>query len=96
VSAYTSNAPGVDAVEFRTATNIPFVAANRFVTFSVDVAAVNCGVSAPLLQFHLIDQNATSTPAGVQINGCSSASSQGRRPGPPMVTVSRSAPAVRK
>jgi hypothetical protein len=41
-SAYTSADPGAPFVEFATVNNIPFVARDRFVTFSVKVAAVNC------------------------------------------------------
>ncbi|WP_163265819.1 DUF7507 domain-containing protein, partial [Chelativorans alearense] len=72
VSAYTSNSPGAGLVEFETATNIAFPADNRFVSFSVDVAAINCGVSAPLLQFSLVDDANTAIPAGSQINACTS------------------------
>ncbi|SDO68656.1 conserved repeat domain-containing protein/fimbrial isopeptide formation D2 domain-containing protein [Nakamurella panacisegetis] len=69
-TAYTSGDPGAPKVEFQTATNIPFVATNRFLTFSVDVAANNCFASAPLLQFSLLDSVGTAFPAGSQIDGC--------------------------
>ncbi|MBN8885123.1 MAG: DUF11 domain-containing protein [Rudaea sp.] len=71
VSAFTSGDPGAGKVEFQTATNIPFVANNRFVTFSVDVAAVNCFAAHPLLQFYLLDGSGNPTAAGAQIDGCS-------------------------
>ena len=72
VSAFTAGNPGAGLVEFQTATNIAFATSNRFVAFSVDVAAVNCGVSAPLLQFSLLDGGGAATPAGSQINACTS------------------------
>ncbi|KXF75793.1 hypothetical protein ATN84_17660 [Paramesorhizobium deserti] len=73
VSAYTAGNPGVGNVEFQTATNISFPTSNRFLSFSVDVAAINCGASAPLLQFSLVDEGGNATPAGSQINACTSA-----------------------
>ena len=72
VSAYTAGNPGAGNVEFQTATNIPFATSNRFVSFSVDVSALNCGASAPLLQFLLVDDADNAIPAGSQINACSS------------------------
>jgi uncharacterized repeat protein (TIGR01451 family)/LPXTG-motif cell wall-anchored protein len=74
VSAYTANNPGADRVEFATATPVTLPAATgRFVTFSVDVAAVNCPpvASAPLLDFSLVDGGGTATPVGDTINPCS-------------------------
>lgn len=72
-TAYTSApAPGVGKVEFQTAANIPFTATNRFITFSVDVAAINCTVSAPLLQFSLLNSAGTATNVGSVINACTS------------------------
>ncbi|MDQ0996111.1 putative repeat protein (TIGR01451 family) [Phyllobacterium ifriqiyense] len=76
VSAFTSGNPGAGLVEFQTATNIPFVTSNRFITFGVDVAAVNCQVSAPLLQFSLLNGSGGATPVGSQINACTSATTQ--------------------
>ncbi|WP_440409086.1 DUF7507 domain-containing protein [Neorhizobium petrolearium] len=76
VSAFTAGNPGAGLVEFRTATNIPFPTSNRFLSFSVDVAAVNCNVSAPLLQFSLVDDGGVATPAGSQINACASGATQ--------------------
>jgi uncharacterized repeat protein (TIGR01451 family) len=71
-TAFTANNPGAGRVEFQTATNVPFAAANRFISFSADVAAINCNVSAPLLQFQLLNEAGTATNAGTQVNGCSS------------------------
>ncbi|MFI5620538.1 hypothetical protein [Streptomyces sp. NPDC051567] len=54
VSAYTDGAnPGADKVEFQTVNPIAIPMTGRFITFSVDAAAVNCAVSAPLLKFYL-------------------------------------------
>jgi uncharacterized repeat protein (TIGR01451 family) len=58
-------------VEFQTVNPIPLPQTGRFLDFSVNVAAVNCAVSAPLLQFSLTN-GGTATPVGGQINGCSS------------------------
>ncbi|MEU0515993.1 DUF11 domain-containing protein [Amycolatopsis sp. NPDC006125] len=71
VSAMTSGNPGAPHVEFKTASNIPFSGSNRFVTFSVDVAAINCFANHPLLQFSLLDGAGTAIPVGSQIDGCS-------------------------
>jgi uncharacterized repeat protein (TIGR01451 family) len=58
VSAYTEGDPGVDLVQFETATPIPLAARNRFITFGVDAAETNCfgnlGNHA-LLKFYLVD-----------------------------------------
>ncbi|RWZ52711.1 DUF11 domain-containing protein [Labedella phragmitis] len=73
VAAYTENNPGANAVEFQTATNIPLASASgRFLTFSVDTAAVNCQVSAPQYQFAFLNEAGTATNIGGQINACSS------------------------
>jgi fimbrial isopeptide formation D2 family protein/uncharacterized repeat protein (TIGR01451 family) len=69
-TAFTAGNPGAGLVEFQTATNIPFTAANRFVSFSADVAAINCNVAVPLLQFQLLNDAGTATNAGSQVNGC--------------------------
>lgn len=73
VTAYTEGNPGVNATEFRTATNIPLASSSgRFLTFSVDTAAVNCQVSAPLYQFAFLDQAGTATNVGGVLNACTS------------------------
>ncbi len=70
VSAMTAGDPGAPHVEFKTASNIPFSGSNRFVTFSVDVATINCFANHPLLQFSLLNDAGTATPVGSQIDGC--------------------------
>jgi hypothetical protein len=71
VSAYTENNPGPNAVEFRTVGEVPLPTSSRFLTFQVNTAAVNCGVTAPMYQFSLTS-GATSTPVGGLTNACTS------------------------
>jgi uncharacterized repeat protein (TIGR01451 family) len=71
-TAFTSGNPGAGLVEFQTATNIPFTASNRFIAFSADVAAINCNVSAPQLQFQLLNDSGAATNAGSPVNACDS------------------------
>jgi uncharacterized repeat protein (TIGR01451 family) len=72
-TAYTAApAPGAGKVEFQTASNIPFTATNRFINFSVDVAAINCSSSSPQLQFSLLNSAGAATNVGAVINGCGS------------------------
>ena len=74
VAAYTENNPGVNAVEFQTVNNIPLAqSSGRFLTFSVDTAAVNCQVSAPSYQFAFLDEGGAATNVGGQLNACTSA-----------------------
>lgn len=75
VSAHTENDPGAGHVEFKTVSNIAFSGSNRYVAFSVDVAAVNCedaNTNPPLLQFAWLNESGESTPLGSQIDACSS------------------------
>lgn len=72
-SAYTAASPGAGLTEFQTATNIPFQASDRFITFSVDVAAINCASAAhPLLQFQLLNSLGAASDVGDQIDACTS------------------------
>lgn len=73
VSAYTENNPGANAVEFQTTSNIPLASASgRFLTFSVDASAQNCGASAPQYQFAFLNQAGTATNVGGVVNACTS------------------------
>ncbi|QHN62847.1 DUF7927 domain-containing protein [Curtobacterium flaccumfaciens] len=74
-TAYTAGDPGGGLVEFETATNVPFTARDRFITFSADVAAVNCNASAPQLQFQLLDATGAATNTGTAVNGCTGGTS---------------------
>ncbi|MBK1787222.1 DUF7933 domain-containing protein [Prauserella cavernicola] len=72
VTAYTEGDPGADLVEFETVAPVPLASENgRFLTFSVDTAAVNCAVSPPLYQFYLLDGD-DQAPVGGEINACTS------------------------
>ena len=67
VSAYTANpSPGANLIEFGTQAPIPVNVQNRFIGFSVNVAAINCFASTPLLNFYLVDngveRSANTTP----------------------------------
>ena len=75
VSAFTTNNPGDGKIEFQTAINIPLVISNRFITFRVDVSAVNCNQTHPSLQFSLLNDSGVAIPAGTQIDPCTSATS---------------------
>ncbi|WP_344751317.1 DUF7507 domain-containing protein [Gryllotalpicola koreensis] len=75
VTAYTEGNPGVNATEFQTVSNIPLASSSgRFLTFSVDTAAVNCPpvATAPLYQFAFLDQTGAATNVGGQLNACAS------------------------
>ena len=74
VAAYTEAAISpAGQVEFQTLNDIPLpTATGRYITFSVDTAALNCATSAaPLYQFSLL-VGGTATPIGGQLNACSS------------------------
>lgn len=76
VSAYTQANPGAGLVEFETVDNIDFLSPNRYVEFSVDIAALNCDVaSAPTIQFSALDSEGTATEIGGVVNGCASTTS---------------------
>ncbi|MBD8464701.1 DUF11 domain-containing protein [Plantibacter sp. CFBP 8798] len=73
VAAYTENNPGTNATEFQTVGNIPLASSSgRFLTFSVDTAAVNCQVSAPQYQFAFLNEAGTATNVGGLLNACTS------------------------
>ncbi|WP_338703296.1 LPXTG cell wall anchor domain-containing protein [Streptomyces sp. Q6] len=70
VTAFTAADPGANKVEFETAEPIPLTSRNRFITFSVDSAAMNCFAVGPSLKFFLMD-GATAIPASDRgINPC--------------------------
>lgn len=73
VSAFTEGNPGANQVQFETEQPIELPnASGRFLTFSVDAAAKNCGASAPLYQFSFLSEAGAATPVGGQINACTS------------------------
>ncbi|MFF0444986.1 hypothetical protein ACFYT4_00960 [Streptomyces sp. NPDC004609] len=83
VAAYTEGAnPGANLVEFQTVNPIPLASTNRFITFSVDVAAVNCNVSAPLLNFFLTGGGPDIPLTNAPINPCTDPRAQTFMVGP--------------
>ncbi|WP_320671901.1 DUF7933 domain-containing protein [Patulibacter defluvii] len=76
LAAFTAGNPGAGNVQLETVDMVPLAGAGRFLAFSVDSVAVNCGVSAPLYAFSLLNPDGA-TPAeqeiatGPAINGCS-------------------------
>ncbi|BAJ31773.1 MULTISPECIES: DUF11 domain-containing protein [Kitasatospora] len=70
VTAFTYNSPGANRVEFETVQPLPLPRTNRFLAFSVNSAATNCSVSAPQLNFFLLD-GPTAVPASAKpLNPC--------------------------
>ncbi len=55
VTAYTAGNPGAGKTQLETVQPVPVAATGRFLTFSVDAAAVNCFAAHPLLEFSLLD-----------------------------------------
>lgn len=55
VTAYTAGNPGAGKTQLETVQPVPVAANGRFLTFSVDAAAVNCFAAHPLLEFFLLD-----------------------------------------
>jgi len=77
VSAYTQeDEPGQlspNEIEFQTVQPIRLASATgRFVTFSVDGAAVNCYAGGPLYNFSLVQSDGTEVKVGDTINMCNS------------------------
>ncbi|WP_425836924.1 isopeptide-forming domain-containing fimbrial protein [Streptomyces fractus] len=70
VAAYTSANPGADKVEFQTDKQIPLTSRNRFLTASVTSGASACDVSAPELNFFLLDGNTPYSVSDAPINPC--------------------------
>jgi uncharacterized repeat protein (TIGR01451 family) len=75
VSAYTAlPAPGPNLIEFATQAPIPVNVQNRFIGFSVNVAAINCFASPPLLNFYLVDNGVERSANTTPIAPCDSVS----------------------
>ncbi|MFB7796895.1 GEVED domain-containing protein [Isoptericola sp. NPDC056134] len=69
-ASYTADSATGAQIQFQSSP-ITLPVANRFVTFSVDAGAMNCGVSAPLLRFYLLDDAAAEIPvSSAPINVC--------------------------
>lgn len=61
-TSYTASSGGDNLVMFQTESMLNLQAANRFITFSVDAAAVNCWVTHPLLRFYLVEEGGDEIP----------------------------------
>lgn len=72
VSAYSEGDGPANAIQFETDGKIPLPSGSNFVSFSVDVSAVNCVEPVqPLLRFYLVDENDNATPiSDTPINPC--------------------------
>lgn len=69
-AAYTAGNPGANLIEIENDGLLSLDVQNRFVMFSVNVAALNCEASAPLLHFYL-DDGSSELPATIApINPC--------------------------
>lgn len=78
VAAYTNwVSPGTDRVEFRTEQPIPIAKPNRYITFAVDAASVNCDSAAPpLLKFYLTGNGSDIPTFTTPINPCTDPNSK--------------------
>ncbi|MFI6728120.1 chaplin [Streptomyces atratus] len=77
VAAYTNWVPpGTDRVEFRTEQPIPIAKPNRYITFAVDAAAVNCDQAEPLLKFYLTGNGSDIPTFTAPINPCTDPNSK--------------------
>ncbi|WP_336660341.1 DUF7507 domain-containing protein [Leucobacter sp. USHLN153] len=76
VSSYSDGGdPGPDRKQIETVTNIPLATASgRFLTFTVDTAAMNCFRSGPLFQFWILDDGGAAEPVGDVIDTCATGS----------------------
>lgn len=72
VAAFTDGDPGANLVEFATEAPLALAVENRFISFSVSAAAVNCPASAPLLSFFLDDGGTEIPTTDTPINPCAS------------------------
>nr|WP_157554803.1 choice-of-anchor P family protein [Herbidospora sakaeratensis] len=70
VTAFTHTPPGAGKVQLETENPVSIGSGNRFVTFSVDAAAVNCNVDHPLIAFYLLDGNTAIPTFSQPIDTC--------------------------
>ncbi|WP_051760874.1 choice-of-anchor P family protein [Herbidospora cretacea] len=70
VTAFTHTPPGAGKVQLETEHPVSIGSGNRFVTFSVDAAAVNCNVDHPLIAFYLLDGNTAIPTFSQPIDTC--------------------------
>lgn len=80
VSAFTSNGsipPGANSIQFQTVTPIPLTVTGRFITFSVDAAAISCFSNHPLLKFYLLDGSTELAAFNTPIDPCGTSTTTG-------------------
>lgn len=71
-TSYTASSGDDNAVMFQTNDLLSLAAANRFITFSVDAAAVNCFATHPQMQFYLLEEGGAEVPVSENaIDPCS-------------------------
>ena len=70
VAAFTAGNPGVNAVQFETASSLNLPSTGRFVTFSVDAIATSCSSTHPKLRFFLMDGTTERPVSSTAIDPC--------------------------
>ncbi|MFC4820186.1 DUF6923 family protein [Dokdonella ginsengisoli] len=71
VAAFTQANPGANLTQFRTSVEVPFLApSTRFVTFSVDAAAISCFAAHPAFQFAIFSGVGAPIPVGSTLDPC--------------------------
>jgi len=71
VAAFTQADPGANLTQIRTSVDVPFSApSTRFVTFSVDAAAVSCFAAHPAFQFAIFSGAGAPIPVGSSLDPC--------------------------
>lgn len=78
VASYTEGPGPADAIQFQTNDKVSLPSGSNFVSFSVDVGAVNCDLpDQPVLRFYLVDQNDNDVPVSADpINPCTDPNAQ--------------------
>ena len=79
----TTGDPAADLVELETATPVALGAPSRFVTASVNVAAISCTLAPPLLKLFLLDGATALAGFTTPHNPCPGTEVSGPRPTPP-------------
>lgn len=70
VASYTAGSGADNEIQFRTDDPIELESDGRFVTFSVDAAAMNCQATHPKLRFYLEDADGAEAMSGAAIDPC--------------------------
>lgn len=71
VAAFTQANPGPNLTQFQTTVDVPFLASStRFLTFSVDAAALSCTFAHPAFQFLISSGIGAPIPVGGTLDAC--------------------------